>query len=198
MPDHRPSYHHGNLRRALVAAALARLGAGGQASLSLRALAADVGVTPRAVYRHFPKLDDLRAAVAVEGFELLDRQLVLAHGADRPGLQELVAAYLRFAQDNPELYAFIFGTNHFGTGADDALRDASFRAFGRLAAAIEACLPAERHGEAPELAHTIWAGLHGAVQLGRAQLLPVGAATQPARRAEAIRAIGTRLTGLVS
>jgi AcrR family transcriptional regulator len=49
----KPSYHHGSLRDALLDAALVRLQADGVAKLSLRALAADVGVSPTAVYRHF-------------------------------------------------------------------------------------------------------------------------------------------------
>jgi AcrR family transcriptional regulator len=49
----KPNYHHGSLRDALLDAALVRLQADGIAKLSLRALAADVGVSPTAVYRHF-------------------------------------------------------------------------------------------------------------------------------------------------
>ncbi|MBK7300678.1 MAG: TetR family transcriptional regulator [Moraxellaceae bacterium] len=64
----KPNYHHGSLREALIAAAILRLQADGMAKLSLRALAADVGVSPTAVYRHFEDKFALLAAIASDGF----------------------------------------------------------------------------------------------------------------------------------
>jgi AcrR family transcriptional regulator len=64
----KPNYHHGSLRDALLDAALVRLQADGVAKLSLRALAADVGVSPTAVYRHFEDKSALLATIASDGF----------------------------------------------------------------------------------------------------------------------------------
>ena len=61
------AYHHGSLRTALIGAGLASLEGGAGAALSLRELARNVGVSPAAVYRHFPNKDALLAALAEEG-----------------------------------------------------------------------------------------------------------------------------------
>jgi len=61
-------YHHGDLRRALIEAALAILAKDGARGLSLREVARKVGVTQTAPYHHFPTREALVAAVAAEGF----------------------------------------------------------------------------------------------------------------------------------
>ncbi|MFC6746387.1 TetR/AcrR family transcriptional regulator [Methylobacterium persicinum] len=73
MPD--KDYHHGDLRAALVLAALERLEAGGAAALSLRGIARDCGVSAMAPYRHFADKDALLDAVAGHGFQELARCL---------------------------------------------------------------------------------------------------------------------------
>src|SRR5262245_53999387 len=62
----RTTYHHGNLQRALIDAALAALAEEGPEKLSLRDVARRAGVSPAAPYRHFPDKDALIAAVAAE------------------------------------------------------------------------------------------------------------------------------------
>src|SRR3569832_1650641 len=69
--DTRP-YHHGDLRNALIERALAVVEQGGDEAVSLRELAADLGVSRAAPYRHFPDRDALMAAVAARGFEELN------------------------------------------------------------------------------------------------------------------------------
>lgn len=66
-----PPYHHGDLRRALIDAAVGRVAAGGPSSLSLRALAAEVGVSHAGPVHHFGDKAGLFTAVATEGFDLL-------------------------------------------------------------------------------------------------------------------------------
>ncbi|TKW79284.1 MAG: TetR family transcriptional regulator, partial [Bradyrhizobium icense] len=66
--DHRVRYHHGDLRRTLLAFALRRVRAGGAAEFSLREAARAAGVTGGAVYKHFESKDALLGAVAAEGF----------------------------------------------------------------------------------------------------------------------------------
>ena len=76
------AYHHGDLRQALVAAALHALTHQGPADLSLRAIGRALGVSPRAPYRHFENKEALLVAVALEGFAAFDavmkRQLASA------------------------------------------------------------------------------------------------------------------------
>ena len=65
------TYHHGSLRDALIAAGMTALEGSSGLDLSLRELARTVGVSPTAVYRHFPNKDALLAALAREGLEML-------------------------------------------------------------------------------------------------------------------------------
>lgn len=100
-------YHHGNLRHALIDAALALLAAEGAEAVTLRALARATGVSHAAPARHFPTRDALFAALAERGFEAL----TAAVGAAREGpggplvrLRAMALAHLDWAAANPALY----------------------------------------------------------------------------------------------
>lgn len=101
------SYHHGELRGALIQAALEMLEQDGPDALSLRALARAVGVSSMAPYHHFSDRAALLAAVATEGFERLQARKQDIQAA-QPSLREALAAgganYVRFILDNPNLY----------------------------------------------------------------------------------------------
>lgn len=110
----RESYHHGDLRRALLEAAerlVRRVGAG---DASLRAIAREAGVSAAAPYHHFEDRESLLAAVAARGFRSLGSGMADAHaacGAEGP-LERLRAAgiaYVRFAVDNAEMFRLMFG-----------------------------------------------------------------------------------------
>ncbi len=108
----RLSYHHGNLRDALLAAALEILAAEGIDGLSLRALAKATGVTQAAPYSHFRDKDDLLAAVAEGGFQRLALQMAEdATGADSTALriERLMTSYIHFATSNKPLFGIMFG-----------------------------------------------------------------------------------------
>ena len=103
------SYHHGDLRRALIDAGLTSLQGGGE--LSLRALARDVGVSATAVYLHFPDKDALLAALADEAHAMLaadQRAASEAAGGGLAGFGATGAAYVRFALKNPALFRMVF------------------------------------------------------------------------------------------
>lgn len=103
------TYHHGDLRAALIAAGLRALTEG--AELSLRALAREAGVSATAVYRHFPDKDALLAALAQEGLEMLavaQRAASERAGGGKAGFGATGAAYVRFAVDNPALFRLMF------------------------------------------------------------------------------------------
>lgn len=104
------SYHHGDLRAALVAAALEQLEAGGEAALSLRAAARACGVSAMAPYRHFAGKEELLEAVAARGFTDLAERLNAAD-ASAEGAQALAAqgvAYVTFACRHPALFRLMF------------------------------------------------------------------------------------------
>lgn len=105
-------YHHGNLRDALMAAAMEILAMDGLSGLSLRALAKFTGVTQAAPYSHFRDKEDLLAAIAEKGFQ----QLALKMAEDATGAQsvqerieKLIASYIHFALQNKALFSVMFG-----------------------------------------------------------------------------------------
>ena len=107
------SYHHGDLRAAVLKAARAALEAEtGGGDLSLRRLAAGVGVSPNAPYRHFPTKESLLGALAAQGFgELTDRFSPYAQAAGSARMEGCLKEYLLFARENPALYRLMFGRN---------------------------------------------------------------------------------------
>ncbi|MGD0641108.1 MAG: TetR/AcrR family transcriptional regulator [Roseiarcus sp.] len=101
----RSTYHHGNLRPALIAAARALLDEGGPAAVGLREAARRVGVSPTATYRHFRDKDDLLAAVAAEGFREFAAALARA---GRESFSAMGAAYVDFALKQPGMFRLMF------------------------------------------------------------------------------------------
>lgn len=106
------TYHHGNLRQALMDAALLCIREQGADKLSLRALARQVGVSQAAPYRHFGDKLALMSALASDGFERLAQQMKIAMGnidQDPVGaFQRGGQAYVLFAQQNPETYRLMY------------------------------------------------------------------------------------------
>src|SRR5687768_16199083 len=108
----RSSYHHGNLRRALLDEALATIRAEGVEGLTLREIGARLGVSRTALYRHFADKGALLEAVATEGFRTLRERLVAAWeegGRGPAGFDAMGVAYVHFAVANPSHYRVMFG-----------------------------------------------------------------------------------------
>lgn len=108
----RKSYHHGDLRRALVEAAVSLLTKTQRWDFSLREVARWAGVSHNAPYSHFASKRDLLAAVAVKGYEILRARLLTAlRGKTEPAdaLKAISIAYLRFGKANPAHYRLMFG-----------------------------------------------------------------------------------------
>ena len=103
------SYHHGDLREALVEAAAAQIEAG--QPLSLREAARRAGVSATAVYRHFPDKQALEGAVAWAGLARLGAAQHTAYdaaGGGAAGFNATGVAYVRFALAHPSLFRLIF------------------------------------------------------------------------------------------
>ncbi|MFM9035348.1 MAG: TetR/AcrR family transcriptional regulator [Mycobacterium sp.] len=113
------TYHHGDLRNALVLTAVRLIETDGLGEFSLRATAREVGVSPNAAYRHFSDKSDLLTAVARHGFAQLGQRMRRAMSATRAGRNpaELAVnrfkatgrAYVEFALARPELFEVMFG-----------------------------------------------------------------------------------------
>jgi AcrR family transcriptional regulator len=110
----KPAYHHGDLRNALIAAALAAVEQGGPDAVSLRDLAQSLGVSRSAPYRHFEDRDALLAAVAARGFEDLNVGYEAALASPGDGRAKLRAAsrvYFEFASRRPGLFRLMFDSD---------------------------------------------------------------------------------------
>ena len=102
-------YHHGNLRHALLEAALVILERNGEAGLGLRDLARAVGVSPGAPYRHFDGRTGLLEALAVTGFRRFTQMMADVGAANPPDpLAAMGRAYVLFALDNGNLFRLMF------------------------------------------------------------------------------------------
>jgi len=102
-------YHHGNLKEALVRAALELIAEKGPAGFTFADAARWAGVSPAAPYRHYADRDALLADVALRGFELFVAALTKAWGDGSPdalaGFDRLSKAYRDFAKREPAYYS---------------------------------------------------------------------------------------------
>ena len=106
------AYHHGDLRRQLIGAAIAMVRADGIESLTLRKLAERVGVSQTALYHHFGDKQDLLCAMGEEGIHLFEAGIAGCFdesASPERRLEAFVQGYVRFALGNPELYELMFG-----------------------------------------------------------------------------------------
>jgi AcrR family transcriptional regulator len=108
------SYHHGDLRAALIAAAGLEIERIGYENLSLRELAASLGVSRAAPYRHFADRRALLTALAAEGFDRLASIYRNATGkTPETHLTASGRAYLAFAAERPQLFRLMFASDLF-------------------------------------------------------------------------------------
>jgi AcrR family transcriptional regulator len=175
----RRPYHHGNLRAALVEAALGLVTREGVDALTLRAAARRAGVSPAAPYRHFTDKRALLAAVAEEGFRLLAVALREAGGPGAGPLERFRGrgrAYVEFATRHPSHFRVMFGRELAERETFPGLREAAADAF---AALVDGMAEAQRAGVVREgdpraLGLTAWSAMHGLSTLlldGRLQAL---------------------------
>ncbi|MEW6640749.1 MAG: TetR/AcrR family transcriptional regulator [Pseudomonadota bacterium] len=165
-------YHHGNLKEALLQAALDLIAEKGPGGFTFAEAARSAGVSPAAPYRHFRDRDELLASIAQRGFEQFEGVLIAAWDDGRPDLitafERLGRAYLSFARDEPAYYSAMFESGLSLDGNPQVLA-ASERAFAvirmtaeRLAALTPAGLP---RPPALMMALHIWSMSHGIASL---------------------------------
>jgi len=164
-------YHHGNLKEALVRAALELIREKGPAGFTFAEAARWAGVSPAAPYRHFRDRDELLSSVALQGFERFAAMLATAWNDGRPNTRkafdELGKAYLAFARTEPAYYSAMFEAA-IPLDTNPELLAASERAFGVLRTATEALIaqmPARERPPVLMMALHIWALSHGIASL---------------------------------
>lgn len=160
-PASRRPYHHGDLRRAVLTAALDVIAADGPSTLSLRDLARRAGVSHAAPAHHFGDRTGLLTAIAAEGFGLLATAL-----REAPDLKEAGVRYVRFAREHPAHFQVMFAPGLLR--ADDLeLTTARALAGDALREAVSAVHPEGTHpgthpGIEPRLAGVAaWSLAHG-------------------------------------
>jgi AcrR family transcriptional regulator len=169
-------YHHGDLRRTLLDAALALIAEAGPGGFTLREVARRAGVSHNAPYRHFRDKDELLAAVAIEGFDKLTRRMARAMSRATTPLarfQQSGRGYVQFALASPQHYTVMFDVPDKGP-ASAALSAAGARAFGTLVGAVEECRAAGVIAVESTMSGALhaWALTHGIAKLATAGRLP--------------------------
>jgi AcrR family transcriptional regulator len=166
----RDQYHHGDLRRALLEAAVRTIQRHGLDALTLRAVGQELGVSRSALYRHFADKAALLTAVAGEGFRMLRLALLGAWesaGKRTPGLEAMGEAYVRFAVANPWHYRVMFGGGFELNTCDPELNEEGAGAFRAL---LDALVEMQGQGlvqlDDPETqARFVWSVVHGVAML---------------------------------
>lgn len=164
------SYHHGNLRQALLTEAISEIRLHGVEKLSLRAIARSLGVSQTAPYRHFTDKDALLAEVATEAFNELAEAVKVQLSSNHDALENILAAghaYLQYGINNPEKYRLMFVSGIENRDNFPLLRVAGNGAFDLLFSLIVQGQHAQVfiEGDAALLANACWSSLHGFVLL---------------------------------
>ncbi len=160
-------YHHGDLRRALLDAALREVAERGVNDVSLRALARIVGVSPRAPYRHFPTREDLLAAVAVEGLVEYEARVRAEVEAAGPGIAARLAAtgeaYVAFAVERPAYFRVMYPPQAMLAGSAPELVAARARLHAVFLDLITEGQAQKvlREGDPMQIALAWWSMIHG-------------------------------------
>ncbi len=159
------TYHHGDLRDALIKAALSEAEKGGPEAISIKALAKKLGVSQPAPYRHFADREALLAAATAEAFRQLNAELreVIGTPSNRSKLSRFAQATLQFGLRRSGVYRLMFASRVVACSPEDSeLHAAGKETFALLLDALEAPavgLLRERY------ALKIWASLHGVITL---------------------------------
>jgi len=170
------TYHHGDLRQALLTAALTILEKKDARSLSLREVARTAGVSHTAPYRHFEDKAALLAAIAQEGFIEFGRYLTAALTPDDPvkSLQDIGVAYVRYALDHPTHFRVMFSSFPPDIPTDSELYCVSKSTFQILVDVIQSGQQAGvmKAGDPDFLALERWSMVHGLSMLLLDRMLP--------------------------
>jgi AcrR family transcriptional regulator len=177
-------YHHGNLRAALVEAALKLIEEKGPTGFTLSEAAKRAGVTPAAVYRHFEGREDLIAEAARQGYEIFADLMEHAYQSGQPSalaaFEATGRAYLAFARKFPGHYISMFESG-ISVNRTPELAAVSTRAnevLEKAASDLSQHIPEDKRPPASMFSAHIWAMSHGVVELfarnspGRASPFP--------------------------
>ena len=164
-------YHHGNLKEALINAALELIAKKGAAGFTFAEAARWAGVSPAAPYRHFRDRDELLADVARRGFEQFTTVLERAWDGGKPdpfvAFDRLGKAYLEFARTEPAYYSAMFeaGVPHSISPELSVAGDRAFAVIRNASEVLIARMPAAKRPPVLMMALHIWSLSHGIASL---------------------------------
>lgn len=165
------SYHHGNLRRVLIDAAVKIISEQGAGDLSLRQIAKRAGVSHAAPYRHFKDKNAIFAAVAKEGFDMMLREtedrIASTKGNELDHFAVCGLSYIDFAINYPSHYRVMFGTRLDNSYFSEVLKPESIPVFKLLLDIIMVCQEKNflKGGDPHEMAMAAWSIVHGFAML---------------------------------
>ena len=171
MKTEKIAYHHGDLRAALITAALEVIGEIGPRGLTIREVARRAGVSHAAPYRHFADRNELILAVVEHGFELMDEEMQAAKDAAGDDLVAQFAAsgeaYVAFALNYPAYYRVMFSGDLLNSTGHESLRHTSTHFFQQMINDIKSCqeMGIVREGDPLLQAISIVSTVHGYVSL---------------------------------
>lgn len=167
----RGSYHHGNLRQALVDATAELIEEKGPLAFTLSEAARRAGVSVAAPYRHFAGREDLLIEVARQGFIDFTARLEAAFDDARPdpvtAIQRIGVAYLLFARERQGVYMAMFESGHNFIAMDPPLPEAaqSYKLLYRASDALFQGVDDDQRPPTAMVANHIWSISHGIVEL---------------------------------
>lgn len=165
------TYHHGDLKNALIQAGAEIVANDGLEGLSLRKVALRAGVSHNAPYSHFPDKQSLIAAISTAGFqqlyEVLDSAAAAYPKKPRKQLQQAALAYVQFALDHPDTFKIMFSGVLEKEKDYPAFVEISQKTFQRVVDVVRACQKAGvLKSKSTELtAVAVWGQVHGIVSL---------------------------------
>lgn len=165
------TYHHGDLKNALIKAGVEILAKEGVSALSLRKVAQRAGVSHSAPYAHFTDKQALIAAISTEGFTQLYLQLVEAvsrhEGDSKKQLIEAVQVYVRFAMENSDTFKIMFSGILEQEKNYPAFVEVSRKTFELVLQIVKACqeIGLLKSTDPGMMAVAVWGQVHGIVLL---------------------------------
>ncbi len=152
----RPSYHHGDLRAAILAEAARLVAERGADGVSLRELARSAGVSHAAPAHHFTDRRGVFTALAAHGFQLLTEALIDARGR----FTDAALAYVRFALEHPGHYRVMFDKSLLDA-ADPRLAEAEAAAGAELSRGVAGLRDPNARADPAAAQLAAWSMVHG-------------------------------------
>lgn len=164
----KPAYHHGDLRAALMTAALELIDRHGVKAFSLKDAAVMAGVSTAAPYRHFADKEALLRAIQMEGFSQFNAALAAAYESGQTPqarIEELGVAYVMFALEHPGHFRVMFGMTGSGSPESEASDAPEPTGFLLLVKGVEELMPRASEQDRHAMVLAAWSLVHGFAML---------------------------------